>query len=678
MMFFKAKGSITIFLCITMPIIIILCAVLVDIYLLKSGKNIVTNQVDIACYSILGEYSSYLKNQYDLYAYEIDDYLLKPMIMELIEKNLADLTIYDLTIEEISISKENPLIRTDILSSQITKIMSDSIYKTIINETYNRLSSITSIDETLQVIKDKWQFDEVVKEINDNLKYLKMIVEGEEQEVFVNILGTNSDLNQALQEFMSIYHKIIEINNTIAILESQADEGIYKVELLLQDKGYLKEQLVTIYKLSINKILSELLTINNQAITKVTEIVLSIDKLHLLSKVLERKIESINQCPDYLKEILIYVNDILYDVESAIVIETFELVRGKIEENVISLTTTISLTESLYEKILDEQILTEDEYVSMDFLYHSDVSIGVYSLLEAGKGEDKRSFFEKIGEQVITEQVGEDIKIPEGIYLPSNQISDFEKPFDIDVSGDSTDDADNKLEQAKGLFSTLITRVKEETYLNEYILQYFIHQTSKEEIAFSHYFNNEVEYILYGRRSQHMNMTLTKSTLLLARFALNTIHVYADIEKQIKANTIATMVAGWWTFGAGIPVMANLMLCAWAVAEAGLDVKALSNGEYVPIYKLTGDWRLDIGLNKIGSQTPKVLQINYEDYLRILLYEKNEEDKLLRILDLISLNSLPNFDLSQAYTTISIKVTVSQKSLLGKRHVYTIKTTQSY
>ena len=661
-----------------MPIIIILCAVLVDVYLLKSGKSIITNQVDIACYSILGEYSSYLKNQYDLYAYEIDDYLLEPMVFELMEKNLADLSIYDFKIEDISIKKENPLIRTDILTTQIQKIMSDSIYKTIINETYARLSSVTSIGETLQVIKDKWEFDEVVKVINDNLRYLKIIIEGEGQEVFVNMLGENNEFDQALQEFMSIYHKIIDINNTIAILENQADEGIYQVELLLQDKGYLKEQLVTVYQLSINKILSELLAINNQAITKITEVVLSIDKLHLLSSIIESKIESIDQCPDYLKEILIYVNTILYDVESAIVIETFEIVKEKINENIISLTSTIVITENIYEKVLNEQTISDDEQVSMDFLYHSNLSISVYSLLEAGKEEDKRNFFEKIGEQVITLQVGEDAIIPEGTYLPSNQIYSDEQLFDIDVSGDSTADAENKLEQAKGLFSKLITNVKEETYLNEYILQYFIYQTSKEKIMFSHFFNNEVEYILYGRHSQHMNMTLTKGTLLLARFALNTIHVYSDLEKQTKANTIATMVAGWWTFGAGIPVMANLILCAWAVAEAGLDVKALSNGEYVPIYKLTGDWKLDIGFNKIGSQTPEILQINYEDYLRILLYDKNKEDKLLRVLDIISLNSPPTFDLGQAYTTISIEVTVSQKSLLGKRHVYIIKTTQSY
>ncbi len=661
-----------------MPIIIILCAVLVDVYLLKSGKNIVSNQIEIACYSVLGEHSSYLKNQYDIYAYEIDDYLLKPMVDELIKKNLADLTIYDWKIEEITIIKEDPLVRPSIISFQIQKIMSDSIYKTIINETYDRLSSLTSIGETLQVIKDKWEFDEIVKDINDNLKYLKMIVEGEGQEVFVNVVGTNDELNYALEEFMDIYHQIEEINYTITVLEEKADESIYKVELLVQDKGYLKEQLVAIYELSINKVLVELLTVNNQAITKITNVALSMEQLHIISKSIERKIESINQCPEYLKEILIYINDILYDVESAIVIETFKFIREKIEENVISLTATITKTEKLYEKVLDEQKLSEDEKVTMDFSYHSDISIGVYSLVEAGKGEDERSFFEKIGEQVITQQVGEDIYIREGTYLPSNQVNDNEQPFDIDVSGDNTSDVDNKLEQAKGLFSALLTSVKEETYLNEYILQYFTHLTSKEEMFFPHYFTNEIEYILYGRPSQHMNITLTKGTLLLARFALNTIHVYADGEKQIKANTIATMVAGWWTFGAGIPVMANLMLCAWSIAESGLDVKALANGKSVPIYKLTGDWKLDIGLNKIGGKTPEVLQIDYEDYLRILLYGKSEKDKLLRILDLISLNSPPTFDLSQAYTTITLKITVSQKSILGKRHVYTIKKTKSY
>ena len=194
---------------------------------------------------------------------------------------------------------------------------------------------------------------------------------------------------------------------------------------------------------------------NNQAITKVTNVALSMEQLHIISKSLEKKIESINQCPEYLKEILIYINDILYDVESAIVIETFELIREKIKENVISLMATITKTETLYEKVLDEQKLSEDEKVTMDFSYNSDISIGIYSLVEAGKGEDERSFFEKIGEQVITQQVGEDICIPEGTYLPSNQVNENEQPFDIDVSGDNTSDVDNKLEQSVAKTATI-------------------------------------------------------------------------------------------------------------------------------------------------------------------------------------------------------------------------------
>lgn len=225
--------------------------------------------------------------------------------------------------------------------------------------------------------------------------------------------------------------------------------------------------------------------------------------------------------------------------------------------------------------------------------------------------------------------------------------------------------------------------LRDSFYLNEYIIGTFknsvpalqygsetikdtnLHEDEKASI--DTFYDSEVEYILHGQPSQMLNNAMTKGELLLVRFGLNTLHVYTDAKKKTMATSVATTVAGWWTGGAGIPIISNLIMCGWGMGESLIDLVDLMEGKSIPIYKMKGDWRLDIGMAaETGPKTDQRLYFNYYDYLRLFLMTTNEEKKLDRIGDLIQLNigkSKAGFKMTENYTWVRIEAEVSMKYL---------------
>lgn len=231
-----------------------------------------------------------------------------------------------------------------------------------------------------------------------------------------------------------------------------------------------------------------------------------------------------------------------------------------------------------------------------------------------------------------------------------------------------------------------LAALRDNIYINEYIMGTFKNLVPElkygsdiekdtnlhgiEKAGTDTFYDGEVEYILHGKPSQELNSIMTKGELLLVRFSLDTLHVYTDPKKKAMATGIATAVAGWWTGGAGIPVISNLIMCGWGLGEGLIDVNDLMHGESVPIYKMQGDWRLDIGLPaQVGPKTDKRLYFNYHDYLRLFLLTMNENKKLDRIEDLIQLNigKGGGFRMTDSSTCVRVEAEVSMKYLFITR-----------
>ena len=256
----------------------------------------------------------------------------------------------------------------------------------------------------------------------------------------------------------------------------------------------------------------------------------------------------------------------------------------------------------------------------------------------------------------------------------------------VDTEADFYDDQGMFAENAFGFLGSMgkvlgngLSALRDEIYINEYIMGMFKNSvavlkyddTEKTDVDLSGvnkslretFFNSEVEYIIHGNSSESINKLMTKSQILLIRFVMNTIHVYTDVRKKELATSIAAAVAGWWTGGAGIPLLSNLIMCSWGMGEALIDLKDIMDGKSVPFYKRSGDWKLDIGLSgSDGMKTDTRLCFSYHDYLRLFLLLKNSDVKISRIEDLIQLNMQKqdqSFEMATSNTCVRIEAEIS-------------------
>lgn len=209
------------------------------------------------------------------------------------------------------------------------------------------------------------------------------------------------------------------------------------------------------------------------------------------------------------------------------------------------------------------------------------------------------------------------------------------------------------------------------TYLvDEYIIGHFKHHGSDNGIRDS-FFTNEIEYILKGNFNDNKNYRDVRSDIFIMRNLSNLMHITSDPEKRKKVEAVAAALS----LGEGEPVAAVAVAEAWAAAEAENDIRLLEDGKKVSLIKTSDHWAVPISdtlkyLWNDGYITPDNLNgLDYEDYLRILLYLEDREKKLLRCMDLIQINMKGcydrEFDLKEYYGGFHIEATVN-----GTRFTY--------
>lgn len=112
----------------------------------------------------------------------------------------------------------------------------------------------------------------------------------------------------------------------------------------------------------------------------------------------------------------------------------------------------------------------------------------------------------------------------------------------------------------------------------------------------------------------------------------------------MEAETAAWAIAGVTAAFPFVQAIKQGILLAWAYGESILDMRVLLTGGAVPIMKTGESFRLSIDhlavlLQPVDTgwgQTEDGL--HYEDYLRMLMYFKDEKEMAMRALDLIEMD----------------------------------------
>ncbi len=682
MKFLNSKGVITVFLALILPVVLVCGVVLADAAVLGTGRAMTGDAVRSSAYSVLGQYSSYLKNEYDIYGFCLTKEEALEIAGNTIMESLEAPAFYDFKLEAIQVHFSGSLSKPEYLKEAVLSVASDDLYENVINGFIERFNIFKGLSKAAEIVNLKMKVDEAVKKFKEAGEFLTALINGDENtqyyiNCFSGITGIDISLDvlgEKIAEIEKLKSKIEELKKTVNEIES---ETAGQLNLMEEAMGVLRETAADIYYSEIENILSGLRQANSKAMDCIETMIEEKGNINAFSQLIDRKIKESEDLPEYMKELLLTVSDVIKDVEDEAVGLVFDIIEEKINENISILHKVASFIES---EIDDTEI---EEYLSGSLKntlsgYFSNIEFSFNKSGAAGKDEDKRGFFEELGKRVLEKRIGEDVEIEDPVSLPSAQsaFTQDNRDFNVSATGESTKSAEDGVMCISGQAETGAVALMDSLCLNEYLLNHLTMETSEEEKG--HFFKNEAEYILWGNPSQNLNRFYTKSALMGTRFALNAIHVYTDSSKKLKSDAIAAATAGWWTMGAGIPVMSNLVRCAWAIAESGFDVNNLCNGQSIAIIKRKADWVTDIGVEKAGVGSPDFMCMNYKDYMRIYLMMCSDEKRMSRLADIIQLNATDEFNISNSFTEISVRAVISFRSLTGGRHEETIEISRSY
>lgn len=153
----------------------------------------------------------------------------------------------------------------------------------------------------------------------------------------------------------------------------------------------------------------------------------------------------------------------------------------------------------------------------------------------------------------------------------------------------------------------------------------------------------EMEYLIGGNDTDRENLAEVVMRLLFMRAAMNLCYLTQTPECNMEADRFAAAVSG-----GNIPlqVITSFFIQAlWAMAEAVLDVRSILSGGNVPFRKTGETWRLNLDqvfslefLSWSMRDDAAEGSRGYEEYLRILCFLLDREEKNGRIMDLIQWN----------------------------------------
>ena len=151
----------------------------------------------------------------------------------------------------------------------------------------------------------------------------------------------------------------------------------------------------------------------------------------------------------------------------------------------------------------------------------------------------------------------------------------------------------------------------------------------------------QIEYILYGLSSDASNLSACLATLFAVRSAGNLIAIYSNSGMKAQAEAVAEILCCLIACPELTPVLKNILLGVWALAESVADIKNLLDGGKVPLIKKEGQWSLSLsGVlsgNFFGSGK-KEEGLSYQAYLRVLLGLINQQKKVARSLDIVEMD----------------------------------------
>lgn len=172
----------------------------------------------------------------------------------------------------------------------------------------------------------------------------------------------------------------------------------------------------------------------------------------------------------------------------------------------------------------------------------------------------------------------------------------------------------------------------------EYMLQ---HLTAYGDELEENGLGYQLEYVICGKETDMENLKSIANRLLAMREAANMMYLTTNATCQTQIHELALTLSTAVGAPALEGIMALALEAAWAFGESLLDVKALFEGEEIPLVKTQESWKLSLekltDLPEIleGKSTSTCKGIGYKEYLRMMLLTENMDQQVFRTMDVI-------------------------------------------
>ena len=187
---------------------------------------------------------------------------------------------------------------------------------------------------------------------------------------------------------------------------------------------------------------------------------------------------------------------------------------------------------------------------------------------------------------------------------------------------------------------------------------------------------SEIEYLIFGNRTDAENETAVYATIYAERLANNIGAMYME-KKVINPACHTAAIAASAATGGVIPetVFFWIFLTAWATAETTLDMYYLIDCGYkIPLLKNNKNLLLTDSASGAGNVSnygnpQSAVFVTYEDYLLLELLIAGSEKRIMRSADLIQfgmrINGEDSFSMDKAYTYLKADSGLSIRYLFG-------------
>ena len=241
-----------------------------------------------------------------------------------------------------------------------------------------------------------------------------------------------------------------------------------------------------------------------------------------------------------------------------------------------------------------------------------------------GDAKEEKNLYERAKSLISDGVLG--IVLEDVNNISTMQIRNLNLPTTLETDGNKKTDLIKDITN-KGIFVKYI-----ELYFNNYAK---ISEYGNDDTALKY----EMEYILNGNLNDKDNLTETIKKLVEVRNLSNGAYLITDGEKMQEITTLAETVATAIGMPFLTPVAQAVIIEAWALTEAVIDVRQLLNGEKVPIVKNSKNWNSSIkNMETFEDGRKNNTGLTYTQYLQTMIMTQKTKNTVFRTMDLVQVN----------------------------------------